>query len=50
MLGVWSAAPNPEWSAELQLALKLLGASCASGLERIELMRIWPTFKNAIGS
>ena len=37
MLGVLSAAPNPEWSAELQLALKLLGASCASGLERIEL-------------
>ena len=37
MLGVWSAAPNPEWPAELQLALKLLGASAASGLERIEL-------------
>jgi diguanylate cyclase (GGDEF)-like protein/PAS domain S-box-containing protein len=37
MLAVWSAAPNPEWSAELQLALKLLGASCASGLERVEL-------------
>jgi diguanylate cyclase (GGDEF)-like protein/PAS domain S-box-containing protein len=37
-LAVFSAAPNPEWSVELQLALKLLGASCASGLERIELM------------
>ncbi len=37
VLGVWSAAPNPEWPAELQLQLKLLGASCASGLERIEL-------------
>jgi diguanylate cyclase (GGDEF)-like protein/PAS domain S-box-containing protein len=38
ILAVFSAAPNPEWSAELQLALKLLGASCASGLERMELM------------
>jgi diguanylate cyclase (GGDEF)-like protein/PAS domain S-box-containing protein len=38
MLAVFSAAPNPGWSAELHLALKLLGASCASGLERIELM------------
>jgi diguanylate cyclase (GGDEF)-like protein/PAS domain S-box-containing protein len=38
MLGVFSSAPNPDWPAELQLALKLLGASCASGLERIELM------------
>jgi diguanylate cyclase (GGDEF)-like protein/PAS domain S-box-containing protein len=37
MLGIWSAAPNPEWSADLHLAVKLLGASCASGLERIEL-------------
>jgi diguanylate cyclase (GGDEF)-like protein/PAS domain S-box-containing protein len=37
VLGVWSAAPHPEWPAELQLQLKLLGASCASGLERIEL-------------
>jgi diguanylate cyclase (GGDEF)-like protein/PAS domain S-box-containing protein len=40
VLGVWSAAPNPGWSAELQLALKLLGASCASGLERIELSEV----------
>jgi diguanylate cyclase (GGDEF)-like protein/PAS domain S-box-containing protein len=37
LLGVFSSAPNPDWSADLQLALKLLGASCASGLERIEL-------------
>jgi diguanylate cyclase (GGDEF)-like protein/PAS domain S-box-containing protein len=37
LLGVWSAAPHAGWSADLQLALKLLGASCASGLERIEL-------------
>ena len=37
VLGVWSAAPNPEWPAEIQLALKLLGASAASGLERLEL-------------
>jgi diguanylate cyclase (GGDEF)-like protein/PAS domain S-box-containing protein len=37
MLAVFSAAPNPEWGTELQLALKLIGASCASGLERLEL-------------
>jgi diguanylate cyclase (GGDEF)-like protein/PAS domain S-box-containing protein len=37
VLGVWTAAPNPEWPAELPLALKLLGASAASGLARIEL-------------
>jgi diguanylate cyclase (GGDEF)-like protein/PAS domain S-box-containing protein len=40
LLGVLSASPNPEWSAEIQLALKLLGASCASGLERIELTEV----------
>jgi diguanylate cyclase (GGDEF)-like protein/PAS domain S-box-containing protein len=39
-LGVWSAAPNPEWPVEMQLALKLLGASCASGLERVELAEV----------
>ena len=38
--GVWSAAPNPDWSAELHIALKLLGSSCASGLERIELTEV----------
>src|SRR4051812_32176682 len=37
LLCVWSAAPNPEWPVELQLAMKLIGASCASGLERMEL-------------
>jgi diguanylate cyclase (GGDEF)-like protein/PAS domain S-box-containing protein len=40
VLGVFNASPNPDWSAELQLALKLLGASCASGLERIELTEV----------
>jgi diguanylate cyclase (GGDEF)-like protein/PAS domain S-box-containing protein len=40
VLGVFSAAPNPDWAAELHLALKLLGASCASGLERIELTEV----------
>jgi diguanylate cyclase (GGDEF)-like protein/PAS domain S-box-containing protein len=40
VLGVWSAAPNPQFPAELQIALKLLGASCASGLERIELSEV----------
>ena len=37
LLGVCSAAPSPEWSADLHLALKLVGVSVASGLERIEL-------------
>jgi diguanylate cyclase (GGDEF)-like protein/PAS domain S-box-containing protein len=37
MLGVFSAVPNPNWSADLHLALKLVGISCASGLERIRL-------------
>jgi PAS domain S-box-containing protein len=36
-LGIFSANPNPDWSAELHLALKLVGVSCASGLERIRL-------------
>jgi diguanylate cyclase (GGDEF)-like protein/PAS domain S-box-containing protein len=40
VLGVFSAAPDPEWSAELQVALKLLGASAASGLERVELTEV----------
>jgi len=37
ILGVLSAVPEPGWSAELHLALKLVGVSCASGLERIRL-------------
>jgi diguanylate cyclase (GGDEF)-like protein/PAS domain S-box-containing protein len=37
LLGICSATPNPEWSADLHLALKLVGVSVASGLERIEL-------------
>jgi diguanylate cyclase (GGDEF)-like protein/PAS domain S-box-containing protein len=37
LLGLLSAIPNPEWQADVQLALKLVGASCASGLERIRL-------------
>jgi diguanylate cyclase (GGDEF)-like protein/PAS domain S-box-containing protein len=37
ILGVCSATPNPEWTADLHLALKLVSVSCASGLERIEL-------------
>ena len=37
MLGVASAAPHPEWSADFLLALKLISVSCASGLERIHL-------------
>jgi diguanylate cyclase (GGDEF)-like protein/PAS domain S-box-containing protein len=37
MLGVWSHVPNPEWGADLHLALKLISASCASGLDRIQL-------------
>jgi diguanylate cyclase (GGDEF)-like protein/PAS domain S-box-containing protein len=37
ILGVCSAATQPEWSVDLHLALKLVGVSCASGLERIQL-------------
>jgi diguanylate cyclase (GGDEF)-like protein/PAS domain S-box-containing protein len=37
MLGVLSAVPEPEWGVDLQLALKLVGVSCASGLDRIRL-------------
>jgi len=37
LLGILSAVPDPAWGADLQLALKLVGVSCASGLERIYL-------------
>jgi len=37
ILGVCSSQANQEWSGSLQLALKLVGASCASGIERIRL-------------
>jgi len=37
LLGLISSVPNPTWGTDLQLALKLLGVSCASGLERIRL-------------
>ena len=37
MLGVCSTTPSPDWTADLHLALKLVGVSCASGLERIRL-------------
>ncbi|MGD8323959.1 MAG: EAL domain-containing protein [Gammaproteobacteria bacterium] len=37
MLGVASAAPHPQWSADFLLALKLISVSCSSGLERIRL-------------
>jgi diguanylate cyclase (GGDEF)-like protein/PAS domain S-box-containing protein len=37
LLGVVSSVVAPEWGADLHLALKLVGASCASGLERIRL-------------
>ncbi len=37
LIGVMSPVPDARWGADLQLSLKLLGASCASGLERIRL-------------
>ena len=37
LLGVASAAPHPEWSADFLLALKLISVSCSSGFERIRL-------------
>jgi diguanylate cyclase (GGDEF)-like protein/PAS domain S-box-containing protein len=38
LLGVCSTSPSPDWGADLHLALKLVGVSVASGLERIELL------------
>ena len=37
LLGVVSSTPNPNWGTDLQIMLKLVGVSCASGLERIRL-------------
>jgi diguanylate cyclase (GGDEF)-like protein/PAS domain S-box-containing protein len=37
LLGMCSSAPNPDWGADWQIAMKLVGVSCASGLERIRL-------------
>jgi diguanylate cyclase (GGDEF)-like protein/PAS domain S-box-containing protein len=37
LLGVCSSQPQLNWGANLPLALKLIGASCASGLDRIQL-------------
>lgn len=37
LLGVFSSAPDPDWGTDLQVTLKLVGVSCASGLERIRL-------------
>ncbi len=37
LLGVFSSTPDPDWGVELQITLKLIGVSCASGLERIRL-------------
>ncbi len=36
-LAIASGLPHPNWSADLRLTLKLLGVSCASGLERLRL-------------
>jgi len=37
ILGVCSSQPVSDWGGNLQLALKLIGASCAGGIERIRL-------------
>ena len=37
LLGVFSSTPDPDWGTDLQIMLKLVGVSCASGLERIRL-------------
>ena len=36
-LGILSSVADPDWGAELQLALKLVGMSCASGLAQLSL-------------
>ena len=38
LLGVVSTTSQPDWGADLHLALKLVSVSVASGLERIELL------------
>lgn len=45
MLGVCSGSPDPGWSADFYLALKLLGVSCASGLERAQLQQDLATMR-----
>jgi len=37
IIGLMRSVPVSEWGTDLQLALKLVGVSCASGLERIRL-------------
>jgi diguanylate cyclase (GGDEF)-like protein/PAS domain S-box-containing protein len=37
ILGICSSQPRPDWGGNLPLALKLIGASCAGGIERIRL-------------
>ncbi|HEY5623958.1 MAG TPA: EAL domain-containing protein [Gammaproteobacteria bacterium] len=37
LLGVVSATPDPDWGVDLSITLKLIGVSCASGLERLRL-------------
>ncbi len=37
LLGVFSSTPNPQWGADLAIALKLVGVSFASGLDRLRL-------------
>jgi len=37
VLGVFSSTPDPDWGADLQITLKLIGVSCASGLGRLQL-------------
>lgn len=38
ILAIANGLPNPDWSADLRLTLKLIGVSCASGLERLRLV------------
>jgi diguanylate cyclase (GGDEF)-like protein/PAS domain S-box-containing protein len=45
LLGVCSGSPRRKWGADLQLALKLIGASCASGLQRLRLQTELATAK-----
>lgn len=37
LLGIFSSTPNPQWGADLSIALKLVGVSFASGLDRLRL-------------
>ena len=47
-LGLANSLPRDTWDVNLQLLLKLLGTSLATGLGRLRSRRAWPSSRNAI--